>query len=219
MYATVLMNTRFPKSVRANIFDVAAEEPEPPFFFEGNLLPPQLTYQIQMLIAMEQDRLQKEVLRVLKQIVFHKRRQEKWYTVFLVIFILLSCIEMLHYNQTSYLHHKRQNSETNRENVSYVTRHMLGEWENSAENLISHFRFVMNGNMLFSQQGASFQKNLAKASSFMDQGAVSYIMVMRGELQRRMGELDQARRSRQEDGERLDLWAVCELFLPDEEDM
>jgi hypothetical protein len=215
LYASVLMNTRYPKSVRANIFDVA-EEPEPPFFFEGNLLPPQLTYQIQMLIAMEQTRLQKDVLRRLKQLMFNTQRQKHWYMVFLITFVLLSAIELMHYNQTSFLHYKRKTSETNRENVSYVTRHMLEQWEDSAENLISHFRFVMNGHMLFSQEGTAFRKNIAKARAHLDQAAVSYVMEMRGEVQRRTAELIKAQKSRTGGGERIDMWAVCELFLSDD---
>jgi hypothetical protein len=212
MYAAVLMNTRYPKSVRANIFDVA-EEPEPPFFFEGNLLPPQLTYQIQMLIAQSQIKMQSDVIRALKHLMF-PRNHEKWYTIFLITFVLLSCIELMHHNQTSFLQLKRKNSETNRMNVSKVTIHMLGEWEDSAENLINHFRYVTRGNILFSQQGSSFERSLA--SSKLDHGAESYIKRMREVISGRIGEMLGMRESRKGSGERQNMWAICELFLPED---
>ncbi|KAK0389226.1 hypothetical protein NLU13_2801 [Sarocladium strictum] len=215
MYTAVLMNTRFPKSVRANIFDVA-EEPEPPFFFEGNLLPPQLTYQIQMLIAMGQTKLQKDVIRSLKQLIFSKQRQENWYTVFLITFVLLSSIELMHYNQTTYLHYKRQNSDTNRENVSFVTNHMLTEWEKSADNLAAHYRFVMNGHLLFSRSDHNFHDNMIKQKDYLDGTAIAHVLRMRAEVIRRTAELLEARQTRLRGTERREMWAICELFLADD---
>lgn len=212
MYAAVLMNTRYPKSVRANIFDVA-EEPEPPFFFEGNLLPPQLTYQIQMLIAQSQVKMQSDVIRALKRLMFPKRHAQ-WYMVFLITFVLLSCIELMHHNQTSFLQLKRKNSEANRINVSNVTRHMLREWEDSAENLINHFRYVTRGNIIFSQQGSSFDRNLT--SSKLDTEAEAYIKSMREVMSGRIGEMLGMRESRKGTGERQNMWAICELFLPED---
>lgn len=215
IYTSTLLNTEYLMSVDANTFG-RPDVPNPPFFFKersGGLLPPQLTFQLQTIIAMTQTRLQLAVIKDLKRMIFAQNRRVHWRTIFLTTFILFSSIELVYRKQRDFLRAKRGISQPYRNNVSFVTQYMMNQWEKTAENLISHYRFVMRGQVLFSQpEGRDFEKNLGDAG--LDRQGEDFVRNVRRVLESRQIELKKARDSRNEN-DRQGLWSICELFLPD----
>ncbi|KAL2680346.1 hypothetical protein Neosp_007943 [[Neocosmospora] mangrovei] len=214
IYAGAMINSKYPTSVEPNVFGVADQE-HTPYFFHKIPLPPQLTYQIQTLVGLVMTDIQKDLLKDLKKHVFAKDRLEKWYELFLVIFILLSTIEWVYQVQLRFVKAKEGVSERNQIKLSHVTQYMIEEWEASAKNLIGHFRCVMNGEVPFSQSWDDDAENPRRTK--LDVDAIAYIRNIKRETELRRDEL---RALRKESGRFMfekPLSAICELFLPTDE--
>ncbi|KAH8176294.1 hypothetical protein LIA77_04712 [Sarocladium implicatum] len=216
IYTATLMNTEYLMSVDANAFG-RPDIPNPPFFFKersGGLLPPQLTFQLQTIIAMTQSRLQLAVIKDLKRVIFAQNRRVHWRTVFLTVFVLFASIELVYKKQREFLKAKRGISQPYRDKVSSVTSYMMKEWEDAAENLISHYRFVMRGHLLFTQPAGRDHDNNLEAAK-LDWQDSEFIRRIRTAIEGRQQELLESRASRLKN-DRKGLWAICELFLPDD---
>jgi hypothetical protein len=66
--------------------------------------------------------------------------------------------------------------------MSFVTRLMLEEWDNSAENLLEHFRAVIRGHLPFSDEEGKMV-GLAE----LDPESLEYVNRIRNLMQRRPG--------------------------------
>lgn len=215
LYASAFMNTRYPRAVKGNAFDIdIGPAQETPFWFEGVPLPPQLTYQFQTAVAMLQVKAQQQLRKELKRLIFAKNRKANWHVVFLCVFILLATIELVYQAQARFHEAKSGVSEKNSQNVSFVTRLMNEQWEDSAHNLINHFRCIMNGHVPFTLQDDEVMQSLARDG--MSDETVSFILQIRHEISSRKAELEEIRESRGNHSLRKPLSAICELFLPDE---
>ncbi|KAM6520226.1 hypothetical protein FALCPG4_013779 [Fusarium falciforme] len=120
IYAGAMINSKYPTSVKPNVFGVV-DQKHTPYVFHKIPLPPQLTYQIQTLVGLVMTDIQKELLKELKKRVFSKDRLRTWYELFLVIFILLSTIEWVYQVQIRFVKAKEGVSTRNQNNLSYAS--------------------------------------------------------------------------------------------------
>jgi hypothetical protein len=216
IYTFAMMNSRYPRAIEANLFGVE-DEAHTPYFFEKLPLPPQLTFQIQTMIAAAMIDIQTQVLKELKTYIFSKARLRHWYEVFLATFVLLATLEWVYQCQIRFVTAKQGVSPRNLANISYVTQYALDEWEASALNLVAHFRCVMNGELPFAQSWDDQAENPRRTG--LDAEALAYIREIKRETEERREELRALREFCGEKRFERPLAAICELFLPTEEDM
>lgn len=216
IYAGAMMNSRYPAPVEADVFGVMAEMNNRPYFIENVPLPAQLIFQLQTMIGLAMMDKQKQALKVLKRKIFSKDRFRDWYEVFLAIFVLLATIEWVYQVQMRFVNAKQGVSERNRNNLSYVTQCMLDEWEASAFNLVAHFRCVMNGDVPFSQSWDEGADN--PRSTGLDDEALAFVRKIKRETEKRTEELHALRREKGKSRFQRPLAALCELFLPAEDE-
>ncbi|KAI0399864.1 hypothetical protein F4802DRAFT_533130 [Xylaria palmicola] len=213
VFAGAMMNSRYPMSLKANVFGVP-DELVTPHFFERLPLPAQLTYQIQTMIIDEMLNTQTLLLKELKNRIFNKNRQRYWYEVYLAVFILLATIEFVYRAQMRFVRAKAGMSDRSLTNIAYVTQAMLDEWESSARNLINHFRCVMNGELPFGQSWEEGSENPRRTG--LDADAVEYIRATQREIAARLNELSALRKLDSRTRFESPLGAICELLLPSE---
>ncbi|KAI1127106.1 hypothetical protein F5Y10DRAFT_243431 [Nemania abortiva] len=214
VFAGAMLNSKYPMSVKDNVFGVP-EESEIPYFCGKLPLPAQLTYQIQTMVSLGMREVQAKLLKELKSRIFHKDRQRHWYEVYLTVFVLLATIEFVYRVQMRFVRAKAGVSTRNLANITFVTQSMLDEWEASALNLIDHFRCVMNGEVAFSQPWDDDSENARRSG--LDPPAIEYIRTIKREVESRMDELLALRNPTNNRRFENPLAAVCELFLPAEE--
>ena len=211
IYAGAMMNSKYLRSVEANVFGVADKE-HTPFVFENLPLPPQLTYQIQTLIALVMHEVQAQILKELKTRVYHKDRIRHWYELYLVIFTLLATIEWVYQVQMRFVKAKEGVNERNLTNLSYVTQYMIDEWEASASNLLGHFHCVMNGQVPFEQDWHEESENSLRTG--LDEEALAYIRNIKLETEQRKEELERLQQTGGRFRFEKPLSAICGLLLP-----
>ncbi|KAF3020918.1 hypothetical protein E8E14_002226 [Neopestalotiopsis sp. 37M] len=94
----------------------------------------------------------KHVISGLKKLIFSRDdKRETWYEIFLAIFVLLSNLESVHECQVSYIQRFCKSNGTIFAAANQVKEKMIEEWQQSAKNLIYHFRVVIKGTLPFAQ--------------------------------------------------------------------
>ncbi|KAF7677456.1 hypothetical protein GT037_004315 [Alternaria burnsii] len=154
---------------------------DPNFFFPGyRPLPMYLMYQCDLTINLVIDVAKQDAMEQLNSMIFYQDRFKCWFEVFLCVFLVLWTIENAYLWQVK---HQGQLLETQRfASMSFVTRLMLEEWDNSAENLLEHFRAVIRGHLPFSDDGGKMV-DLAE----LDPESSEYVNRIRNLMQRRPG--------------------------------
>ncbi|UPL00332.1 hypothetical protein LCI18_011266 [Fusarium solani-melongenae] len=174
-------------------------------------VPSVLDFQLDTLCIHHMQKLMKAVSRALKQVIFSKERQSRWYEIFLTIFVLLVSIEQVYLTQCEYL--RGASIATDGVNIfaqaSPVTNHMLGLWRASAKYLLYHYRCVMKGTLPFS---SSFNLK-GEGYATLDTEAIKYIRNTAALVREREVELNDLRDRDLDNTSVKPLSWISELFL------
>ncbi|KFA45340.1 Sat20 [Stachybotrys chartarum IBT 40293] len=214
IYAGAMMNSRYPASTESDIFGVV-DQLHTPYFFDKVPLPPQLTCQIQIMVAQVMLDKQKNALKRLQERALSKNRHKVWYECYLTIFILLATIELVYQVQLRFVKAKQGVSDRNATNLSYVTQYMIEEWEESILTLVGLFHCVMNGGLPFTQSWEDGGENHRLTE--LDDKALVYVRSLKAEIEQRRGELIALRNRRGRWRYEQPLAAICQLFLPSQD--
>ncbi|KAF2464863.1 uncharacterized protein BDR25DRAFT_93493 [Lindgomyces ingoldianus] len=105
-------------------------------------LPAAIAHQMDVAILEYLQKLEKQCAKELMKKVFQPKLKP-WYELFLTFFVLLWNLEYIHNGAESYIMSKSGTALENQ--VSYVVRSQIAEWEHAAPTILQHWRCVLRG--------------------------------------------------------------------------
>jgi hypothetical protein len=173
-------------------------------------IPRFVNIQVEIMINYIIDSHRKKVIRRLKSLIFGSKAIKAWFEIYLCIFLLLDTLEFAYQWQLKYVGWARGTSLYNY--VDYVTNYVLDEWQHSAEVLVAHFRCVVRGQSLFSQDTDESADNIAQMD--LDAESILYLDAMKALVESRKAGFGKLRESDSFKLDRPFVW-LSQLFLGD----
>ncbi|KAK0647231.1 hypothetical protein DIS24_g7934 [Lasiodiplodia hormozganensis] len=115
---------------------------------------------------MERD--EQRLVKEFKKAIFRKN-PKPWYEIFLAYFVIMWHLNYIHGQAVGFM--KSQEQTSTGEKVSYVVKSMVNEWENSAGNMLYHFRYVLRAFLPFQKENMANVKKLGGLDGY----GVSYL--------------------------------------------
>ncbi|KAL1634455.1 hypothetical protein SLS58_010651 [Diplodia intermedia] len=131
---------------------------------------PALCHQLDVVFLKMMERDERALVGELKKAVFQKN-PKPWYDIFLAYFVIMWHLKYIHGQAVGFM--KSQEQTRTETNVRFVVSSMVDEWENSAGNMLYHFRYVLRAFLPF-QKAREDMASVRKQGN-LDEHAVSYL--------------------------------------------
>ncbi|KAI0199892.1 hypothetical protein F4808DRAFT_194952 [Astrocystis sublimbata] len=149
-------------------------------------VPSVLDFQIDTTAIKVMRETQKKCVKALKSIMFNKQSKKQWYQIYLAVFVLLQTLGTVTMLQYSYNKWNEDMQDNTTKRVDYITRQMVDKWNQSAENLLMHFCFVVRGTTPLQFDWAADLKTIDNdVKTDMDSQAFQYMAKLTNELRRK----------------------------------
>lgn len=175
---------------------------------ETRPIPRLVNVQIELMVNQIIDDHRKVVTKRLTSLIFGVNYKQAWFEIYLSFFLILDTLEFAYQWQLKYVGWAEHTPLYGF--IDSVTNYMLSEWQDSAENIIAHFRCALRGQNVFSRD---LDKNVDGMA--LDQQSLEYLRKTNGLVTDMQDEFEKIRETTSFKLHKPFVW-LSQLFLRDE---